>query len=130
MEYFSKDEEAARALQELHNGTRSADSPNRAGAKRSRPQSIDNSLQENVRELLNGHYQSESAWSDDFIRSRAGRTVEVSPNQVAIRSTSAASMGRKRVCCATEATRGLPSSSLHPAFGGLGGVGMWEGILN
>jgi len=130
MEYFSKDEEAARALQELHNGTRSADSPNRAGAKRSRPQSIDNSLQENVREMLNGHYQSESAWSGEFVRSRAGRAVEVSPSQVAIRSTSASTVGRKRVCCSTEATRGLPSSSLHPAFGGLGGVGMWEGILN
>jgi hypothetical protein len=130
MEYFSKDEEAARALQELHNGTRSADSPNRAGAKRSRPQSIDNSLHENVRELLNGQYQSEGAWSNDVVRSRAGQTVEVSPNQIAVRSTSTSSTGRKRVCCSTEAARGLPSSSLHPAFGGIGGVGMWEGILN
>lgn len=130
MEYYSKDE-AARALQELYNGTRTAESPNRAGAKRSRPQSIDNSLQENVREMLNGHYQSESSWSDDLVRSRAGRTVEVSPTQVAaIRSSSSASLGRKRVCCSTEATRGLPASNLHPAFGGLGGVGMWEGILN
>jgi len=130
MEYYSKDE-AARALQELYNGTRAAESPNRAGAKRSRPQSIDNSLQENVREMLNGHYQSESSWSDDLVRSRAGRTVEVSPTQVAaIRSSSSASLGRKRVCCSTEATRGLPTSNLHPAFGGLGGVGMWEGILN
>jgi len=130
MEYFSKDEEAARALQELHNGTRSGESPNRAGAKRSRPQSIDNSLQENVREMLNGHYPSESTWSDDFVRSRVGRTVEVSPSQVAIRSTSTSSIGRKRVCCSTEVSRGLPSSSLHSAFGGMGGVGMWEGILN
>jgi hypothetical protein len=130
MEYFSKDEEAARALQELHNGTRSEDSPNRAGAKRSRPQSSDNSLQENVRELLNGYYPTESTWSDDFVRSRAGRTVEVSPSQVAFGSSSPTSLGRKRVCCSTEATRGLLPSSLHPAFGGNGGVGMWEGILN
>jgi hypothetical protein len=131
LEYYSKDE-AARALQELYNGTRTAESPNRAGAKRSRPQSIDNSLQENVREMLNGHYQSESAWSDEFVRSRAGGTVNVSPTQVAaIRPSSSASLGRKRVCCSTEASRGLPTSNnIHPAFGGLGGVGMWDGILN
>lgn len=120
MEYLSKDEEAARALQELHNCPRSAESPNK-GAKRSRPLSIDQSscLQENVRDMLNGHYQSESSWSDTLVRSR------VSPSQVAIRSTSE----RKRVCCATEA-RDVPTPSLHPAFGGIGGPGMWAGILN
>jgi len=115
LDYFSKDEEAARALQELHNHPRSAESPLRAGAKRARPQSIDNSLQENVREMLSGRYQSsESNWSDDLIRSR--------PNaQVAIRSTSNASLGRKRVCCSSEAAR-----DLLPA---IRGPGMWEGIL-
>jgi hypothetical protein len=129
-DYFSKDEEAARALQELHNHPRSSESPIRAGSKRSRPQSIDNSLQENVREMLSGRYQScQPNWSDDLVRSRTGRAV--SPNaQVAVRSTSGASFGRKRVCCATEATRGLPQSNLHPAFGGMGGPGMWDGILN
>jgi hypothetical protein len=131
MEFFSKDEEAARALQELHNHPRSAESPNRVGSKRSRAESIDNSLQENVREILNGQYQPyEASWSDDLVRARAARVVEISPEQVAIRSTSVASLGRKRVCCATEAARGLPASGLHPALGGLGGPGMWEGILN
>jgi hypothetical protein len=130
MEYFSKDEEAARALQELHNHPRSMESPLRAGAKRSRPQSIDNSLQENVREMLCGFQSSENNWSDNLVRPRAGRALEISPSQVAIRSTSTASLGRKRVCCATEAARGIPTSSLHPAFGGVGGVGMWDGILN
>jgi hypothetical protein len=129
-DYFSKDEEAARALQELHNHPRSVESPNRAGAKRSRPQSIDNSLQENVREMLSGRYPSESNWSDDLVRSRPRWAMDASPNaQVAVRSTSTASLGRKRVCCATEATRGLPQSNLHPALGGLGGPGMWEGLL-
>jgi hypothetical protein len=115
LDYFSKDEEAARALQELHNHPRSVESPLRAGAKRARPQSIDNSLQENVREMLSGHYPtSESDWSEDLIRSR--------PNaQVAIRSTSNASLGRKRVCCSSEAAR-----DLLPA---IRGPGMWEGIL-
>jgi hypothetical protein len=129
MDYFSKDEEAARALQELHNHPRSMESPNRAGAKRSRTESIDNSLQENVREMLNGHYQSESSWPDNLVRSRS-RTTAISPSQVAVRSTSTASLGRKRVCCATEAIRGYPQQNLHPALGGFGGPGMWEGILN
>jgi hypothetical protein len=115
LDYFSKDEEAARVLQELHNHPRSGESPLRAGAKRARPQSIDNSLQENVREMLSGRYtSSESNWSDDLVRSR--------PNaQVALRSTSNASLGRKRVCCSSEAAR-----DLLPA---IRGPGMWEGIL-
>lgn len=116
MEYCSKDEEAARALQELHCHPRSADSPSRVGAKRSRPESVDNSLQENVREILSGRYQPfEPTWSDDLVRTRAAARLLAGPD-----------LGRKRVCCATEATRG----SLHPALGGLGGPGMWEGILN
>jgi hypothetical protein len=111
MDYFSKDEEAARALQEL----RSADSPNR-GSKRSRPVSIDNSLQENVREMLSGNYPVESSWSEDFVRPRTS-------------VTSTLTAGRKRVCCSTEALQ-LPTPKLHPAFGGLSGPGMWAGILN
>jgi len=131
-DYFSKDEEAARALQELHNHPRSLESPIRAGAKRSRPVSIDNSLQENVREMLSGRYQSEqqSRWSEDCVRHRT-RPVTISPTaQVAVRANANTTLGRKRVCCATEATRGLPRSNLHPAFGGYGGPGMWDGILN
>jgi hypothetical protein len=122
VDYFSKDEEAARALQELHNHPRSTESPNRAGAKRSRPQSIDNSLQENVREMLSGRYPSSGGnWSDDLVRSRTRRAMDTSPNaQVAIRSTSNASLGRKRVCCSSEAARDLPT---------IGRPGMWEGIL-
>lgn len=134
LEYFSRDSEhdAARALQELHSHPR-MESPNRAGAKRSRPQSMDNSLQENVREMLNGHFPpcTESGWPDNLVRSRQPRTLDCSSSaQVAVRSTSAASLGRKRVCCASEASRTSSQSSLHPAFGGFGGPGMWEGILN
>jgi hypothetical protein len=129
-DYFSKDEEAARALQELHNHPRSVESPNRTGAKRSRPLSIDNSLQENVREMLSGHYySSETSRSQNLVHSR--RSLETSPTaQIAVHSTSTASFGRKRVCCSAEASRGLPRTNLHPALGGLGGPGMWEGILN
>lgn len=126
LDCYSKDAEAARALQDLHNHPRSMDSPVR-GAKRSRPESMDNSLQENVREMLNGHYQSESNWADDLVRARARKTMDVSPAaQHPVRSTSSASFGRKRVCCATEATRGLQDN--HPTLGAFG-PGMWEGIL-
>lgn len=127
-DYFSKDEEAARALQELHNHPRSLESPIRAGAKRSRPVSIDNSLQENVREMLAGRYQStQNSWSDDLVRTRTSPSA-----QIAVRPTTNSSLGRKRVCCATEATRDLPTFQVvHPAFTGHGGrPGMWDGILN
>jgi len=103
-EFGYKDEEAARTLQEL----RSADSPSR-GAKRSRPFSIDNSLQENVREMLSSTYTSET-WSEDLVRSRPLAS-------------------RKRVCCSTEAMQ-VQTRSLHRAFEGIGGPGMWAGILN
>ena len=50
--------EAARALQELQNyhlrTNPKSNSTAKPGAKRSRPLSMDNSLQENVREMLNG----------------------------------------------------------------------------
>ncbi|CAG8973634.1 hypothetical protein HYALB_00002200 [Hymenoscyphus albidus] len=126
IDYFTKTEEAARALQELQSHPRSVESPTR-GCKRSRPKSIDHSLQENVRGMLDGQYRSEN-WSDDVVRSRA---VHAGARQVPIQSTNSASMGRKRVCCATEAQRSLSqSNNMHPAFGGFGGVGMWNGILN
>ncbi|KAI6715498.1 cyclin [Diplocarpon mali] len=127
MDMFLKDEEAARALQELHSHPRSSDFPVRAGAKRSRPPSIDKNLQENVREMLGGQSQPvESNRPKGFPTS--SQATDVSP-QVAVRSTSS-SLARKRVCCATQAARGLARSNRHPAFGGIGGPGMWESILN
>ncbi|KAG9234484.1 cyclin [Amylocarpus encephaloides] len=125
-EFFSKDEEAARALQDLSNYPRSAESPSRAGAKRSRTQSIDTSLQENVRGLLDPRSQStDDVWSDDLMRYRAVRAS--AGLQVPVQSTKSP-LGRKRVCCSTEAKRGYSyTDNIHPA---LGRPGMWEGILN
>jgi hypothetical protein len=123
---LAKAEEAARALQELHNQPWPMESRSvGAGAKRSRTQSIDDSLQERVREMLNGRHQSERIWSDELVRSRS-RVTAISPSQVAVRSTSTASLGRKRVCCSSEATRGYTQNNIHP----FAGPGMWEGILN
>jgi hypothetical protein len=78
-----------------------------------------------VREMLNGRHQSERIWSDELVRSRS-RVTAISPSQVAVRSTSTASLGRKRVCCSSEATRGYTQNNIHP----FAGPGMWEGILN
>lgn len=137
--------DAARALQALQsyrNGTyaayataqqSSAAAPAasviRKGCKRSRPVSMENPLQENVREILaerggNG----EALWSDTLVRSRFGAGAPGAPCQVPIRAT--VESGRKRVCCSAEAAECFTISHLHPAVGGLGGPGMWEGILN
>lgn len=123
---------AARVLQELHsyhqrtNPKPSSTARLGAGAKRSRPLSIDNSLQENVREMLSSQFYSaaEKEWPDAMIR---GRTPTDQGNQqTPVQSLSG---GRKRVCCSSDA---LPYAipTMHPAAGGPGGPGMWEGILH
>lgn len=105
--------EAARALQELHNCHRittfSQPQPaGRAGSKRSRPLSIDTSLQENVRAMLNSQYYSSSQResSDDVLRSRAPQDG-----------------GRKRVCYSADGSAPVTIPALQ-------GPGMWSGILN
>jgi len=134
-DYLSRDSasDAARALQELHNNPWSDNqSPiipesNRAGAKRSRPQSIDNSLQENVRDLLTSQHRlsCDRSWSDDLIRRRScSRPISYDSVRVSVRSVSRDADGRKRVCCSTEASRGFPQPGL------LARPGMWAGILN
>ncbi|KAI1379840.1 hypothetical protein F4677DRAFT_452900 [Hypoxylon crocopeplum] len=121
---------AARALQELHSYHQRANPQPclaaKPGAKRSRPLSIDNSLQENVREMLNGQYYSavEKEWTSAIVR---GRTpMDLSNQQTPVMSSSG---GRKRVCCSSDA-RSYSIPTMHPAVGGPGGPGMWEGILN
>ncbi|PVH68418.1 hypothetical protein DL98DRAFT_506869 [Cadophora sp. DSE1049] len=91
----------------------SVDSP-KVDAKRSLPESFDQSLQ-----MLNDHFQ---CWSADLIRSRMARNPGNA--QVAFESTSSALLGRKRRCCALEATSGLPQTNLHPALSSFGGPGM------
>jgi hypothetical protein len=106
--------DAARALQELqrYGATRSA-APVKAGSKRGRA----NSVQDDVREMLASQYQSGISWSETMVRGPAQRVPVLRG-------------GSKRVCCSTEAARAPRISSLHPAVGGYGGPGMWEGILN
>lgn len=120
--------DAARALQDLHNQSVSANATPTAktGFKRSRTPSIDNSLQENVRDILSRQFDSpEPSWSNTIARSRA--TASESFMQVPAHPT----FGRnaKRVCCSAEAATGYQTAGVHPAIS-LRGPGMWDGILN
>lgn len=126
-------DEAARALQELQQHYRQgaiqlAPVPARAGSKRSRAPSLENSLQDNVRDMLASRYANESAWTDTLVRSSAAATAPGPYQQVPVRASLAS--GRKRVCCSTEAATQYVMPTLHSTMGGLGGPGMWEGILN
>lgn len=117
-------DEAARTLYELHRQSVSVDSSNRvddkpahtsnrAGAKRSRTHSLEASLHDNVRELLM------TGGMAHVLAKPGGHASDV-------QTVPAASSGRKRLCCATEAARGLSQTIMHPAFR----PGMWDGILN
>jgi hypothetical protein len=121
------DSDAARVLQDLHNHDLSANATPtpRAGSKRSRPTSMENHLQENVRDMLNGRYTAQPTWPNTLIRTRG--IVSESHLQIPVRVETADA--RKRVCCGTEAANGYQAASMQPTFGQRG-PGMWDGILN
>ncbi|KAI5925779.1 hypothetical protein F4810DRAFT_708292 [Camillea tinctor] len=125
--------DAARALQELHTyHMRTNAQPRsaaRLGSKRSRPTSIDNALQENVREMLSSQYYSftEKEWPDAMVCGRGA--VESDTRQTPVLTS--INGVRKRVCCSSGAPpRSYAIPAMHPAVGGAGGPGMWDGILN
>ncbi|KAL7621131.1 PHO85 cyclin-5 [Parahypoxylon ruwenzoriense] len=112
---------AAHALQELHNyhirtNTQPRPGP-KLGAKRSRPSSMDNSLQENVREMLNSNYYGlvEKEWPDALIHGRV--STDPGSQQTPVQASNG---GRKRVCCSSDA-RSYVIPTMHPAVGGAGG---------
>ncbi|GAP87248.2 putative G1 S-specific cyclin Pcl5 [Rosellinia necatrix] len=124
--------DAARALQELHNYHHSNTQvglSNRLGLKRSRRVSTDDSLQENVRGMLSGRYDlyNENEWHDGMVDNRSAANLDA--RQTPIRTSNDGC--RKRLCCSTEDTiHPYVIPTIHPAVGGPGGPGMWEGILN
>ncbi|CAM1501841.1 Fc.00g038250.m01.CDS01 [Cosmosporella sp. VM-42] len=124
-----QESDAARALQELQNYRISAEVTPivKAGLKRSRAPSMDNPLQENVRDLLWRGYSSTDcpAWPDTLVHSR--RMANDSHLRVPVAPTFPGS--GKRVCCSVEAAQAYETSSVYPAIG-IRGPGMWEGILN
>lgn len=121
--------DAARALQDLHNHDVSADATPiaKTGSKRSRASSIDDSLHENVREILtgNGYESPKTTWPNTLVRSRGmvSESYLQIPNNLALGRTA------KRVCCSAEAASGYEAASVHPAIS-LRGPGMWNDILN
>lgn len=118
--------DAARALQDLHSQRASPSvlTPTaKTGSKRSRPMSIENALQENVRDILGARRTSNDAvWPDTLVRSRA----YVSESN--IRQSVRPSLSRKRVCCSAEAVDGFQAAI--PRSVSFTGPGMWDGILN
>lgn len=118
--------DAARALQDLHNHAVSADATPvaRTGSKRVRTGSVDNALQDNVREMLFGRCHSEATWPEALVRSDK---MTESCLQFAVRPTLGGS--GKRVCCLAEAASGYAAAAMmYPALSLRGP--MWDGILN
>jgi hypothetical protein len=117
---------AARALQELRRHARDTSQmtvASRAGSKRRRQPSMDQHLQDNVREMLSGnHAVAETQWPSSFVRSRAA-IGECAPLSAPPRDD------RKRFCASSAggANAVLPSDR---SFGSRAGPGMWNGILN
>ncbi|KAI1203472.1 hypothetical protein F5X97DRAFT_330157 [Nemania serpens] len=124
--------DAARVLQELHNYHHSnahLDPASRLGLKRSRRVSTDDSLQENVRDMLSGRCNSYNGneWQDRISGSES--TADLDARQTPIHTSHDGC--RKRLCCSNEdIMRPYVIPAIHPAVGGPGGPGMWEGILN
>ncbi|KAJ2991800.1 hypothetical protein NUW58_g2388 [Xylaria curta] len=126
--------DAARALQELqnyHHSNPEIASTTRRLLKRSRRVS-DDSLQENVREILGVPHSvyNEDAWQNRMIDNQSVSAVsDLDVRRTPIRTPRGGC--RKRLCCSAESTfKSYLISSMHPAVGGPGGPGMWEGILN
>lgn len=130
LEDMSRDaaSDAARALQELHSqrsSSRPATPTAKVGLKRSRPMSIENALQENVRGILGVSRSSDDAvWPDTLVRSRA--YVSESNIRQSIRPTLTGP--HKRLCCSAEAAEGYHSAITRSVS--FTGPGMWDGILN
>lgn len=125
-------DEAARALQDLHNHGRSrlaqTSAPVVAGLKRSRTTSIDNPLQDSVRNLLASRCpKAGSKWSENLVRSRASFAERA--RQIPVHAM--VEGARKRVCCSAEAAEPHMLSPFHPSMNGIRpGPGMWRDILN
>lgn len=117
--------DAARTLQELHNYREYIDATPTVNTSRKAARSAsNNSLQDNVRSLLNCSTQGRTAWPSTLVRSRA-----MVPEPYVQAAHVPEFPNRKRICCSAEAASGYEAASVHPAIG-LRGPGMWQSILN
>ncbi|GAB0132066.1 hypothetical protein EsDP_00000514 [Epichloe bromicola] len=120
--------DAARALQDLHNHDISGSVTPTAttGRKRSRAISIDNSLHENVREILIRQYETAEPSSPNAPARLRGMASDAH-----LQMPTHTSFGRtaKRACCSTEAASGYHAAGAHSTMS-FRGRGMWDSILN
>ncbi|KAI0475931.1 hypothetical protein GGR56DRAFT_443107 [Xylariaceae sp. FL0804] len=122
--YDADTTDAARALGELHYSQSQPSArprPVRLGSKRGRTSSVDNPLQDNVRDILRTQHCTHMENSDANGRLYSRPVLESSAHEG----------GGKRFCYSSGASlRTYSIPTMHPAVGGTGGPGMWEGILN
>ena len=115
--------DAARTLQELHSYRECGDATPTTTTTRRTGTSGD-SLQDNVRSLLNSSTRGRMGWPNTLVRSRdMASEPYIQAQHVPEFSQS------KRVCCSAEAASGYEAASIHPAIG-LRGPGAWHSILN
>lgn len=120
--------DAARTLQDLHNHDISGSITPTAttGRKRSRAISVDNSLHENVREILIRQYETaepSSPHAPARLRGMASDPYLQMPTHTSFGRTA------KRACCSTEAASGYHAAGVHATMS-FRGRGMWDSILN
>lgn len=114
------DSDAARALQHLHSQSiRGVDFKPKTGIKRSRTASVDQPLQEHVREMLYPHGAGSAPWP--ITRSRALDGTEPYL-QVPVRPSPGET--RKRLCCSAQAASGYQTATSafrprEPSFWGI-----------
>jgi PHO85 cyclin-5 len=117
------DDEAARTLQALRKQS------SQSSLKRSRSSSVaDNSMHDQVRDLLSAPVGKQGNWSGDLVRPRLGaRAGSLGNLQVPVTTHNS----RKRVCCASESQQTPETGILyHPSMHGMSGPGMWAGVLS
>ncbi|EFW99171.1 g1 s-specific cyclin [Grosmannia clavigera kw1407] len=137
--------DAARALAELQQQTMSdmqfSAHPQRprSALKRSRPLSVDNSLQDNVRELLREttmKLETKNAIPEPFSLPAVSQLVDLNANVPVVDRAAALTGSRKRLCRTSAAVtpravkpRSFNTDLQHPTMSGLYGPGMWEGLV-
>jgi hypothetical protein len=126
--------DAAQALHDLqrYGASRSAVQV-KTGIKRSRALSGETALQDDVREMLADQYSRNGSWRETMVRpqqSSQALAYDGNGNGNGSGSGSGSGSRHKRLCYSTEPSLPRLRIPLHPAVGGYGGPGMWDGILH
>lgn len=94
----------------------------RAGSKRGRSDSVENPLQENVREMLSSGVDGDNVglWPEALVRPKTG----AAPDVMQVPAPRLVRRGSKRLCCSAEVSQELRVGYMD----GLGRTGIWTGI--